>query len=145
MDHEIKNRLNNIFNDFDNIQKSIVVNKKKNNKKNKKKKSIENLAIKNTETVIQNIESINLDYSKELHIFSKSSQIYLPIHPIPNKVLKIINLGDSLIKLISNENENIFHNFYSPKGSINIFITTNSSIEIFFIEKETGEKIWIAK
>lgn len=135
----------------DNITNGSCVKQKK-KKKNKIKKQKgndkridENLVPETSDFSIQNKELDQIDYTKETHIFSKCSQIYLPNPPVPFKVLKIINLGVSQLKILSNENENIYHNFYSPNGSTTIFVNTNSILELFYIENETGEKLWIAK
>jgi len=133
MSVEIKDRLITILNELEKIEKN-------NMKKKKKQKKNENPTIENPI-----IENSNIDYIKEIHIFSKCSQIYLPLNPIPFKVIRIINLGNSFIKLSAKEDEKIYNNFFSPKGSQHIFINSNSSIEIFYVNKDTGEKIWIAK
>jgi hypothetical protein len=137
MDTEIPNRLANVITELEKISKENLLTKK--NKINKKKQTqfvIENLHTKNSEF---------LDYTKNTHIITAGSPIYLPKTPIPLEVLKIINLGASHLKVITNESENIFHNFYSPKGSPHIFIPSNSCIEVFFITNSNGENLWIAK
>jgi hypothetical protein len=141
MENTIKDRLISLLEEFDKIHNSKVLipkNKKKNEKK-KKNESLENL-----ENKIQ-INNNNNNNSIETLTISESSPIYLPKDSSHLNVLRIINLGTTCLKVIANNNENIFHTFYSPKGSQYIFVNTNSYVEFIFIEKENGEKLWLAK
>lgn len=132
MDIDIKDRLINVFHELEKINKSNVFRKKKQE-------------IKKIDTIQPFQENGNINYEKEVHAFEKESLVYLPTITLPLKVLRIINLGASYLTVISNEGEPIFHTFYSPKGSNHILIPINSGIDIFFIEKGSGEKLWIAK
>jgi hypothetical protein len=108
--------------------------------KKQKKKSLENL-----ETKTQNSNTNFINSSTETLTISESSPFYLPDNKAHLNVLRIINLGTTCVKVLSKDNLQIFHTFYSPKGSPHIFINTNSYIEFIFIKKETGEKLWLAK
>jgi hypothetical protein len=146
MNTEIPNRLANVITELEKIRQANILteNKKKIDNKTDKKRQNKNV-IENLDTRIVNTSSEILDYTKNTHIITAGSPIYLPKTPIPLEVLKIINLGASHLKVITNESENIFHSFYSPKGSPHIFIPSNSCIEVFFITNSSGENLWIAK
>lgn len=127
MNTDIANRLIQVLNDIDKIK---TENKLTTVSKKKKVKVKENL---------------DMNSSIYEDIIMTSSPFYLPKTLIPKKVLRIINLGASGLKVIANENETIYHTFYSPRGSTHIIIPENSWVDVLFIEKSGGEKIWLSK
>jgi hypothetical protein len=140
MSADIADRLLQVLTNIDKIQKDnklVTMEKKKNKIKKEKSKLKVNELEENLDSNLVNTESDN--------IIMTSSPFYLPETPIPQKVLRIINLGASGLKVITNENETIFHAFYAPRGNKHIIIPENSWIDVLYLEKSGGEKIWLSK
>lgn len=134
MNTDIADRLLQVLNNIDKIKtenKLATIDKKKNKIKKEKSK-----------LKVNELEE-NLDQNS--FIIMTSSPFYLPETPIPKKVLRIINLGASGLKVIANENETIFHVFYAPRGNKHIIIPENSWVDVLYLEKSGGEKIWLSK
>jgi hypothetical protein len=138
---DLKNRLFEVLDELDKIQKENLLSNKK-NRKVKKKSDGKSDVIENQATNLVNTPS---NYFISQDIIMTSSPFHLPEIPIPQKVLRIINLGASGLKVIANENETIFHTFYAPNGSPHLIIPENSWVDVLFIEKPGGEKIWLSK
>jgi hypothetical protein len=151
METSIKDRLFALLDEFEKINKSNVLRPSQNNRRKKQDKQKKTNPLENLEKESQTTNSIEFSLqnsypsSFENIILTDNLPFQLPIEPVPYNVLKIINLGTSCVKVSANENETIFHAFYAPKGSPHIFLTINSVLEVFFIEKDTGEKVWLAK
>jgi hypothetical protein len=99
-----------------------------------------------TKYFANNLHSIDkhvLDYSHKNVIVENDNDVYLPEPPIEFKKIKIINLGITTIKIISNKN--IYHTFFSPKGTTYIFLQPNDFLEFFYVKKHNGEGLWITK
>jgi len=131
---DLKNRLFEVLDELDKIQKENLLSNKKNRKVKKKSYG--------KSDIVENTDS-NSFITQD--IIMTSSPIHLPETPIPQKVLRIINLGASGLKVIANEHETIYHSFYAPQGNKYIIIPENSWIDVLFIEKPGGEKIWLSK
>ena len=138
---DLKNRLFEVLDEIDKIQKENLLS----NKKNRKVKKKSNAKIDVVENLATNLVNTPSNYFISQDIIMTSSPFYLPETPIPQTVLRIINLGASGLKVIANENENIFHTFYAPRGNKYIIIPENSWVDVLYLEKSGGEKIWLSK
>lgn len=84
-----------------------------------------------------------LEYSSQYILLKNDKVVSLPCNPIPFVKLKIINLGNSNIKIVSRELL-IYNTFFAPKGSQQVFLQENNVLEFIFV-KDGIKSIWIAK
>ena len=110
------------------------------------KKQIENIIIDDVKVKENPIfeESIReLEYSSQYIIIKNDKVVSLPCNPIPFVKLKIINLGNCNIKILSRELL-IYNTFFAPKGSQQLFLQENNVLEFIFVN-DGIKKIWMAK
>jgi hypothetical protein len=134
MSTDIADRLLQVLHDIDKIQKDNKLTTM-----NKKKNKLRKVKVNESE------ENLDNNSFQNDNIIMTSSPFYLPETPIPQKVLRIINLGASGLKVIAKENETIYHSFYAPRGNQHIIIPENSWVDVLYLEKSGGEKIWLSK
>lgn len=127
------------MNKIKNFIKSLKIYKNNNNDT----LEINDIPIKKPLNNNENVKQ--LCYTNQYIILKDVLVVSLPDEPIPFFKIKIINLGKNNVKIITLDNIKIYNNFYCPNGSEGMIIEKYKSIEIFFVNDNYGNKLWMSQ